>query len=107
MRRTKEVKEIDLTVLDAIDQHKAEAVARKIGVPREVLCGWLIDGRAPKSAIEKMAVIFNRSFDDLVTGSCQLPKKAYARNRRRWERPAADSKQRSFCRISDVEKKRR
>ena len=54
---------MDLSIMDKINPTRAEAVAKEIGVPTEVLMGWLIDGRMPKLYIEKMAKLFNRPFE--------------------------------------------
>lgn len=75
---------MDLSIMDKINPTRAEAVAKEIGVPTEVLMGWLIDGRMPKLYIEKMAKLFNRPFEYYVKGLYEPPQ--YKQNRQKWER---------------------
>ena len=75
----------DLTIIDKIDPQKAKMVAEKLGVPKEVFMGWLIDERMPKSYIEKMARILNRPFDYFIKGPYEPPQ--YTRNKKYWEQP--------------------
>lgn len=83
LTRTEGGEKMDLSVWEKVDHRKVEAVARDIGVPTEVFWGYLIDERAPRSVIVKLAKRFNRPFEYYTKGLYKPPK--YTRNREQWE----------------------
>lgn len=68
-----------------VDPQKAALVASKIGVPTEVLMGWLIDEKIPRSYAMKMANLFGKPVESFTKGLYNPPQ--YKRNRQKWERP--------------------
>lgn len=80
---------MSLRALEEVNPQKAALVARKIGVPTEVLMGWLIDEIMPRSYALKMAKLFNKPVESFTKGLYEPPK--YKRNRQRWDRPDSSS----------------
>lgn len=80
---------MDLSIMDKINPQKAAFVAREIGVPTEVLMGWLIDGKIPRSYAMKMAKLFNKPVESFTKGLYKPPQ--YKRNRQQWERSCSNA----------------
>ena len=74
---------MNLEVMNLVNPQKAASVASEIGVPTEVLMGWLIDEKIPRSYALKMAKVFGKPVESFTKGLYKPPK--YKRNRQRWE----------------------
>ncbi len=75
---------MNLRALEEVNPQKAAFVAREIGVPTEVLMGWLIDEKIPRSYALKMAKLFNKPVESFTKGLYEPPQ--YKRNRQKRER---------------------
>ena len=80
---------MNLKVMDEVNPQKAAFVAGKIGVPTEVLMGWLIDERIPRSYAMKMAKLFNKPVESFTKGLYKPPR--YKRNRQQWEQSCSNA----------------